>query len=190
MNFSLPNLSYALNDLEPSISELTMKFHYGKHHQAYVDNLNKFIIGTVFENRSLEEIIKTAPDGPIFNNAAQVWNHTFYFEALGKAKDQNIPTCKAIEDKWGNFDVFKEEFSKAAIGLFGSGWLWLVEDLDGKLQIVGESNAGNPMRKGWRPILCFDVWEHAYYLDYQNKRADYIKNLWTILDWNVILKRF
>jgi len=189
MNFTLPKLAYELKALEPFISELTMGFHYGKHHQTYVDNLNKFIVGTAYENMPLEDIIKNAPDGPIFNNAAQVWNHTFFFEALnvpGKSKT----TCKQIEEEWGSIDAFKEEFSKAAVGLFGSGWLWLVENQDGKLQIVAESNAGNPIRKGLRPLLCFDVWEHAYYLDYQNKRADFIKNLWEILDWNVIGKRF
>ena len=189
MNFTLPVLAYTLSALQPSISEQTMAFHYGKHHQTYVDNLNKFIVGTPYENMSLEEIIKSAPDGPIFNNAAQVWNHTFYFEALG-APGQKAPSCKAIEEQWGSFDAFKDEFSKAAVGLFGSGWLWLVQGQDGKLQILAESNAGNPMRKGLRPILCFDVWEHAYYLDYQNRRAEYIKNLWDILDWEVILKRF
>jgi superoxide dismutase, Fe-Mn family len=189
MIFKLPVLPYALDALRPSISELTMNFHYGKHHQTYVDNLNKFIVGTAFENMSLEEIIKNAPDGAIYNNAAQVWNHTFYFEALG-APVQKVPICKAIDEQWGNFDTFKEEFSKAAIGLFGSGWLWLAANKDGKLQIIVESNAGNPLRKGLKPILCFDVWEHAYYLDYQNKRADYIKNLWDILNWKMILKRF
>jgi len=189
MNFELPVLPYAPNALEPAISERTLGFHHGKHHQTYVDNLNKFVVGTTFENMTLEEIVKNAPDGPIFNNAAQVWNHTFYFEALG-APVKNAPACKAIIDQWGSFETFKDEFSKAAIGLFGSGWLWLVENQEGKLQIVAESNAGNPMRKGLKPLLCFDVWEHAYYLDYQNKRADYVKNLWGILNWEVILKRF
>ena len=189
MNFTLPILAYALNALQPSISERTMEFHYGKHHQTYVDNLNKLVVGTPYENMSLEEIIKNAPDGPIYNNAAQVWNHTFYFEALGTS-GQKYASCKAIENQWGSFDAFKEEFSKAALGIFGSGWLWLVQTSEGKLQIVAESNAGNPLRKGLKPILCLDVWEHAYYLDYQNRRAEYIKNLWDILDWNVILKRF
>jgi len=189
MNFELPVLPFAPNALEPAISELTLGFHHGKHHQTYVDNLNKFVVGTTFENMTLEEIVKNAPDGPIFNNAAQVWNHTFYFEALG-APEKNTPACKAITDQWGSFETFKDEFSKAAIGLFGSGWLWLVENKEGKLQIIPESNAGNPMRKGLKPLLCFDVWEHAYYLDYQNKRADYVKNLWDILNWEVILKRF
>jgi len=189
MNFKLPVLPYALSELQPSISERTMEFHYGKHHQTYVDNLNKFVIGTAFENMTLEDIIKNAPDGPIYNNSAQVWNHTFFFEALG-APGQKAASCKQIEDQWGSMDTFKEEFSKAAIAIFGSGWLWLVQTEDKKLHIVAESNAGNPLRKGLKPLLCFDVWEHAYYLDYQNKRADFVKNLWDILNWDVIQKRF
>ena len=188
MNFTLPALAYALSALQPVLSESTLQFHYGKHHQTYVDNLNKMVVGTEYENLSLEEIIKKAPDGPIFNNAAQVWNHTFYFEAFG-APVQKAPSCKAIEEQWGSFDNFKEEFSKAAIGIFGSGWAWLVKTPEGKLQIVTESNAGNPLRKGMKPILCFDVWEHAYYLDYQNRRAEYVSKLWDILDWEIILKR-
>jgi superoxide dismutase, Fe-Mn family len=189
MNFTLPELAYAPDALQPAISEQTIAFHHGKHHQTYVDNLNKFVPGTPFENMSLEDIVKNAPDGPIFNNAAQVWNHTFYFEAL-TAAGKKVPAIKAIDDQYGSFEAFKDEFSKAAIGLFGSGWLWLVVNAEGKLQIVAESNAGNPMRKELKPILCFDVWEHAYYLDYQNRRAEYIKNLWDILNWDVILKRF
>lgn len=189
MNFTLPVLPYALSDLQPAISERTLEFHYGKHHQTYIDNLNKLVLGTEFENMGLEDIVTNAPDGPIFNNAAQVWNHTFYFEALG-TPGQNGPACEAIVEQWGSFEAFQDEFSKAAIGLFGSGWLWLIQTEDKRLHIVSESNAGTPIRKGLKPILCFDVWEHAYYLDYQNKRAEYIKNLWNILDWNVIVKRF
>jgi superoxide dismutase, Fe-Mn family len=189
MNFELPALNYAPTALQPVISQETLGFHHGKHHQTYVDNLNKLVPGTAFETLSLEEIIRTAPDGPIFNNAAQVWNHTFYFEALAAA-GKPVPELKAIDEQYGSLESFKEEFSKAAVGLFGSGWLWLVKNAEGKLQIVPESNAGNPLRKGMKPILCFDVWEHAYYLDYQNRRAEYVKNLWDILDWEVILKRF
>jgi superoxide dismutase, Fe-Mn family len=189
MNFELPALNYALTALQPVISQETLSFHHGKHHQTYVDNLNKLVPGTAFENMSLEEIIQNAPDGPIFNNAAQVWNHTFYFEAL-TAKGKQIPSLQLIIGQYGSLDAFKEEFSKAAVGLFGSGWLWLVKNTEGKLQIVSESNAGNPLRKGMKPILCFDVWEHAYYLDYQNRRAEYVKSIWDILDWEVIAKRF
>jgi superoxide dismutase, Fe-Mn family len=189
MVFNLPTLGYSPTDLVPVISEQTLAFHHGKHHQTYVDNLNKLVPGTEYENKSLEEIIKKAPDGPIFNNAAQVWNHTFYFEAFTKP-GKPVPALPEIDARFGSFEAFKEEFSKGAVGLFGSGWLWLVKDGEGKLQIVAESNAGNPMRKGLKPILSFDVWEHAYYLDYQNRRAEYIKNLWDILDWKLILKRF
>lgn len=190
MNFTLPILAYALNALQPVISEGTMQFHYGKHHQTYVDNLNKLVVGTEFENMSLEEIIKKAPDGAIFNNAAQVWNHTFYFEALTAPGKSVAQPCQEIADTWGSFEAFKDEFSKAATGLFGSGWAWLVKTHDGRLQIITESNAGNPLRKGLKPILCFDVWEHAYYLDYKNRRSEYVSKLWDILSWDVINKRF
>jgi len=189
MEFKLPSLSYAQDALQPVISEKTMSFHYGKHHQTYVDNLNKMVPGTEYENLSLEEIIKNAPDGPIFNNAAQVWNHTFYFEALTTPGKSKATPCNCIAEQWGSFDAFKEEFTKSAISLFGSGWTWLIENLEGKLQIINESNAGNPLRKGLKPILCFDVWEHAYYLDYQNRRAEYIGKLWEALDWEVINNR-
>lgn len=189
MSFSLPTLAYSATDLQPVISEQTIAFHHGKHHQTYVDNLNKLVPGTEYENLSLEEIVKKAPAGPVFNNAAQVWNHTFYFEALtgaGKA----VPALPEIEKQYGSFEAFKEEFSKTAVGLFGAGWVWLVKDAEGKLAIVSESNAGNPLAKGLKPILCFDVWEHAYYIDYQNRRAEYVNKLWDILDWDVIAKRF
>jgi superoxide dismutase, Fe-Mn family len=189
MTFQLPALGYEPTALQPVISDQTLAFHHGKHHQTYVDNLNKLVPGTEFENMDLEEIVRKAPAGPIFNNAAQVWNHTFYFEAFTK-KGSPTPSLPEIEVQFGSLDAFKEEFSKAAIALFGSGWLWLAKDASGKLQIIPESNAGNPLTKGLKPILCFDVWEHAYYLDYQNRRAEYVKNLWDILDWNVILKRF
>lgn len=189
--FTLPKLPYAANALEPVITEKTISFHYGKHHQAYVNNLNGLIKGTPFENEDLETIIKKS-EGPTFNNAAQVWNHTFYFfqfspngggEPQGKLAD-------AINKEWGSFDKFKEEFNQAATGLFGSGWAWLVAHPDGKLEIVKESNAGNPMTKGLKPILTFDVWEHAYYLDYQNRRPDHLKEIWNILDWKVISERY
>jgi Fe-Mn family superoxide dismutase len=188
MNFQLPTLGYAPTDLQPVISDQTLAFHHGKHHQTYVDNLNKLVPGTEFESMDLEEIVKKAPDGPIFNNAAQVWNHTFYFESFTRPGNASVEV-PAIVAQFGSMDAFKEEFSKAAVGLFGSGWLWLAQNAEGKLQIVAESNAGNPLRKGLKPILCFDVWEHAYYLDYQNRRAEYVKNLWDILDWEVIAGR-
>jgi len=191
MKFELPQLPYAKNALEPIISEKTMDFHYGKHHQAYVTNLNNLVPGTKFENANLEQIVKES-DGAIFNNAGQVWNHTFYFEQFspngGGAPSGDL--AKAIIAKFGSFDAFKTEFVNAGVTTFGSGWAWLVKNADGNLEIVKESNAGNPMTKGLQPIFTFDVWEHAYYLDYQNRRPDYLSELWKIVDWKVVEKRF
>jgi len=191
MAFKLPELPYAVNALEPVISEKTINFHYGKHHQAYVNNVNNLIEGTEFENASLEEIIQKA-DGGIFNNGAQVWNHTFYFMQFSPdGKKEPVGELKAaIDAKYGSFDAFKEAFSKAAATLFGSGWAWLVVNAANELEIVQTSNAGNPMRDGMKPLLTCDVWEHAYYLDKQNARPKYIEEFWTILDWEVISKRF
>ncbi|MDP4276789.1 MAG: superoxide dismutase, partial [Bacteroidota bacterium] len=178
------------NELEPILSERTLQFHYGKHHQAYVDNLNKLIPGTKFEDMSLTDIVKTAPDGPIYNNAAQIWNHTFYFEAFCAPGSVFEKPCESITNQYVSVEDLKEEFNKSALGLFGSGWTWLAINQEGKLQIINESNAGNPLRKGLKPILCIDVWEHAYYLDYQNRRAEYLTKIWEALDWKVINKRF
>lgn len=191
MAFKLPELPYAANALEPVISEKTISFHYGKHHQAYVNNVNNLIEGTEFENASLEEIIQKA-DGGIFNNGAQVWNHTFYFMQFSPdGKKEPMGELKAaIDAKFGSFDAFKEAFSKAAATLFGSGWAWLVVNAANELEIVQTSNAGNPMRDEMKPLLTCDVWEHAYYLDKQNARPKYIEEFWTILDWEVISKRF
>ncbi len=191
MSFELPKLLYSLDALEPHISNKTLEFHYGKHHQAYVNNLNNLIKGTKFENSTLEQIIKEA-EGGIFNNGAQVWNHTFYFSGFS-AKGNSEPSGDlgtAINKQFGSFDLFKEEFTKAAATLFGSGWAWLVKNSSGSLDIIQESNAGNPLRKGLIPIITCDVWEHAYYLDYQNKRPDYVNSFWKILDWEIISKRF
>jgi superoxide dismutase, Fe-Mn family len=191
MTFELPKLNYADDALEPVISKQTIGFHYSKHHQTYVTNLNNLLQGTKFESSTLEAIIKEA-DGVIFNNAAQVWNHTFYFNSF-KSKASRVPNGKlnnAINNEFGSFSAFKELFNKAAITLFGSGWAWLVKNQSGKLEIIQESNAGNPLRKGFTPILTFDVWEHAYYLDYQNRRTDYVNALWDIVDWDVVEKRF
>lgn len=191
MKFELPELPYALDALAPIIKKETLEFHYGKHHQAYVNNINNLVPGTEFENSSLEEIIKKGSGG-IFNNAAQVWNHTFYWEGFSP-KGGGQPTgelLNAINQKFGNFDNFKAEFSKSAATLFGAGWAWLVKNSDGSLGITQEGNAGNPLRAGLQPILTCDVWEHAYYLDYQNRRPDYIASFWEIIDWNVISKRF
>ena len=191
MSFELPKLSYDLGALAPAIDQQTMEFHYGKHHQAYVINLNNLVSGTRFENASLETIIKEA-DGGIFNNGAQVWNHTFYFSSF-KPDGGGEPVsylATAIKLSFGSFSEFKEQFSKAAATLFGSGWVWLVKHENGKLEILQESNAGNPLRKGLSPILTCDVWEHAYYLGYQNRRPDYIKAFWNIIDWDAVGKRF
>lgn len=191
MTFELPTLPYGLDGLEPIISKTTLEYHYGKHHQAYVNNLNNLIKGTEFEDADLETIIKKS-EGGIFNNGAQVWNHTFYFMSFsptggGKAKGK---LAEAIDSSFGSFDQFKEEFSQAAATLFGSGWAWLVKKDDGSLAIVKESNAGNPMREGLTPILTCDVWEHAYYLDKQNARPKYIEDFWKIIDWNVVSERY
>ena len=191
MKFSLPELPYAQNALEPIISEKTISFHYGKHHQTYVTNLNGLVEGTEFENSDLDAIVKKA-DGPIFNNAAQIWNHNFYFLSLTpkKGSTPSEKLTKAIDAAWGSFDNFKAEFNKATISVFGSGWGWLVKDADGKLSIVKESNAGNPLTRGLTPLLTFDVWEHAYYLDYQNRRADYVAALWDLVDWDKVSARY
>jgi superoxide dismutase, Fe-Mn family len=191
MAFEIPKLPYGLESLDPVIDKRTMEFHYGKHHQAYVTNLNNLVPGTKWENASLEEIIKGA-DGPIFNNAAQIWNHTFYFFSFrpGGSSEPTGPLADAIKANFGSFADFKEQFSKAAATLFGSGWAWLSKDSAGKLQITQESNAGCPLRNGLTPILTCDVWEHAYYLGYQNRRPDYVKDFWSILNWEVISARY
>ena len=191
MKFTLPELPYAHNALEPIISERTISFHYGKHHQTYVNNLNGLVVGTEFEDSDLETIVKKS-EGPIFNNAAQIWNHTFYFLSLTPNKG-SIPgdkILKAINEGWDSLENFKVEFNKAAVAVFGSGWAWLVKDTEGKLSIVKESNAGNPITRGLTPILTFDVWEHAYYLDYQNRRADYVAALWDLVDWKIVSDRY
>lgn len=191
MTFELPPLPYAQDALEPVISANTLSFHYGKHHQAYVNNLNNLIKGTKFENGyTLEQIIMES-DGGIFNNAAQVWNHTFYWESLGKGSaTPQGELLKTIERDFGSFEKFKEMFSDASVKLFGSGWAWLVKDKEGKLSIRQTSNAANPLKEGFTPLLTCDVWEHAYYLDYQNRRPDYVKSFWDIVNWNRIESRF
>ncbi len=191
MTHKMPELAYAKDALAPHISQETIEYHYGKHLQTYVDNLNKLIPGTPFENATLEEMIMKA-DGPVFNNAAQTWNHTFYFDTFA-AKPQPAPTgdlLKAIEKKFGSFDAFKAEFEKKATGLFGSGWTWLVRNAAGELDIVNESNAGNPMRNGAKPLMVMDVWEHAYYIDYRNRRAASIQATWNVIDWKKVEARY
>ncbi|MFC2516962.1 MAG: superoxide dismutase [Prevotella sp.] len=189
MNITMPTLPYAPNALEPVISEQTINFHYGKHLQNYVNTLNTLIQGTEFEGKSVEEIVKTAPDGPIFNNAGQTLNHTYYFLQFKSPVKGNEPTGKiaeALVRDFGSVENFKKEFTQAAATLFGSGWAWLSQDKNGKLVITKEANAGNPLRHGNNPLLGIDVWEHAYYLDYQNRRVDHLAALWDIIDWKVV----
>jgi len=191
MPFILPQLPYTANALEPYISRATIDFHYGKHHQAYVNNLNNLVPSTKFESATLEQIVAEA-EGGIFNNGAQVWNHTFYFNTFSPSgkREPTGELAGLINKKYGSFDNFKTEFTKAATTLFGSGWAWFVKKNNGEPDILQESNAGNPLRAGHLPLLTFDVWEHAYYLDYQNNRAGYIQNLWNILNWDVIEGRY
>ncbi|WP_276965207.1 superoxide dismutase [Bacteroides graminisolvens] len=193
MTYNMPTLPYATNALEPVISQQTIEFHYGKHLQAYVNNLNSLVPGTEFEGKSVAEIVKTAPDGAVFNNAGQVLNHELYFTQFAPKPAHSEPVGKlaeAIVKDFGSFDNFKKEFTAASVGLFGSGWAWLSVDKSGKLVITKEANGSNPVRAGLKPLLGFDVWEHSYYLDYQNRRADHINALWSIVDWDVVGSRF
>ena len=191
MTHVLPPLPYAVNALEPVISAETIDYHYGKHHQAYVTNLNNLIPGTEFASATLEEIILKS-DGGVFNNAAQVWNHTFYWNGLspqgGGEPRGNL--AKAIDAEFGSFEGFKEAFNKSAVGNFGSGWTWLVKNSDGLLQIINTSNAANPMRDGLKPLLTIDVWEHAYYIDYRNARPKYLKEIWSLVNWDFVANNF
>ncbi len=191
MKFELPPLPWPAHALEPIISAKTIEFHYGKHHQAYVNNLNNLLPGSPFENAPLEQIIVEA-EGGIFNNAAQVWNHTFYWNCL-TPKGGGQPSgdlMDAIVRDFGSFEEFQKQFSQAAATLFGSGWTWLSADEDGKLIISQEPNAGNPMKKNLEPLLTCDVWEHAYYLDKQNRRPDYIADFWKLVDWDAVSERY
>ncbi|MEQ8765925.1 MAG: Fe-Mn family superoxide dismutase [Planctomycetota bacterium] len=184
MPFSLPDLPYSKDALAPHISNETLEFHYGKHHAAYVNNLNNLTGGSDLENKSLEDLIKTQ-EGGIFNNAAQVWNHTFYWNSMspGGGGSPSGKIGEAINKAFGSFDAFREQFSKAAAGQFGSGWAWLVKGADGALAIETTGNAGNPLRDGKSPILTCDVWEHAYYIDYRNARPKYIEAWWNLINW-------
>ncbi len=189
MQHQLPPLPYAPDALQPHISKETLEYHYGKHHQAYVTNLNNLIKGTEFENQSLEDVIRKSSGG-IFNNAAQVWNHTFYWHCLsprGGGQPQG-PLADALNKKFGSFDAFKETFSKSAVGNFGSGWTWLVRKSDGSVDIVNTSNAGTPLTTADRPLLTCDVWEHAYYVDYRNRRPDYVAAYWNLVNWEFAAK--
>ena len=191
MKYTQPTLPYAPDALAPAISEETVNFHYGKHEKTYIDNLNKLIEGTEFEDEELEDIIRNS-SGVLFNNASQAWNHIFYFFSFSPdgGGEPEGDLRQAIDKQFGSFDNFKKEFVDAGVKLFGSGWVWLSRDNDGKLFITQESNAGNPITQGLTPILTFDVWEHAYYLDYQNRRKDALERLWDIIDWPIVEGRY
>ena len=187
MAIELPALPYERTALEPHISAETIDYHYSKHHQTYVTNLNNLIVGTEFENADLESIVRKAQGG-LFNNAAQVWNHTFYWNCL-KPNGGGAPTGKlaeAINAAFGGFDAFKAEFSKTAIGTFGSGWAWLVQRADGSLALVSTSNAATPLTGTDKPLLTCDVWEHAYYVDYRNARPKYVEAFWNLVNWDFV----
>ncbi len=187
----LPKLDYCLDALQPFISRQTMEFHYLKHHQTYVDKLNTLIENTEFENKDLEYIVKHSK-GSIFNNAAQVWNHTFYWQSFSKkpSSQPNGELEKLISEQYGSLEKLKQEFTTQAINLFGSGWVWLVKNENNKLEILALPNAENPICQNKTPLLVCDVWEHAYYLDKQNRRAEYIKDFWQLVDWERITERF
>lgn len=185
MAFTLPELPYAKTALAPYMSEETFNFHHGKHHNAYVTNLNNLVPGTKYENMSLEEIIMSS-EGGVFNNAAQIWNHTFFWNCLAPNAG-GAPTGKIAElinKKWGNYETFQAEFAKSAASNFGSGWTWLVQNANGEVEIFNTSNAGCPLTSKLNPLLTIDVWEHAYYIDYRNARPDFIKNFWAIVNWD------
>jgi superoxide dismutase, Fe-Mn family len=191
MEHKLPELPYAHDALEPQVSRETLEFHHDKHHAAYVTNLNNLIKGTPHENQTLEEIVRSAPAGGIFNNAAQVWNHTFYFAGLKPGGSRpGGALLAAIEKTWGSFAKFQDEFAKCAVTTFGSGWAWLVQKSDGSLALVSTSNAGTPLTTGDTPLLCCDVWEHAYYIDTRNARPKYVENWWAVVDWDAAGRRF
>lgn len=188
MSFSLPALPYEMNALEPHISRETLEYHYGKHHKAYVDKLNLLIVSEPqYQNKSLEEVISSSA-GPVFNNAAQIWNHTFYWHCLspqGGGEPQG-ELAQAIQDAFGSFSQFKEQFSNAAVNTFGSGWAWLVKNADGKLAIISTSNAQLPMTEGNKALLTCDVWEHAYYIDHRNSRPNYLEAFWKLVNWDFV----
>lgn len=191
MEHTLPALPYALDALQPHISKETLEYHYGKHHQTYVTNLNNLIKGTEFENVTLEEIVKRSSAG-VFNNAAQVWNHTFYWNCLtpngGGAPSGAL--ADAINAKWGSFDKFKEEFTKSCLANFGSGWTWLAKKADGSVDIVNTSNAATPLTGADTPLMTCDIWEHAYYIDYRNARAKYVEAFWNLANWDFVAQNF
>ena len=187
MTFQLPELPYAMDALVPYISAETLEYHYGKHHRAYVTQLNKLILGTPFAQMTLEEIVKDS-SGAIFNNAGQVWNHTFYWSCLSPqgGGEPGAKVSDALIAAFGSVENFKDQFTQAAVSTFGSGWAWLVQDQQGALSIISTSNAGNPITQGLTPLLTCDVWEHAYYIDYRNVRADYLSAFWNLVNWSFV----
>ncbi|MDE6352755.1 MAG: superoxide dismutase [Muribaculaceae bacterium] len=191
MIYTQPKLPYSNDALQPVISSETIDYHYGKHEKAYIDNLNNLIKGTEFEDDELEDIIRRA-EGPLFNNASQAWNHIFYFFSFSPdgGGEPSGELGQAIKEQFGSFESFKDKFVEEGTKIFGSGWVWLARDEAGKLFILPRSNAGNPLTEGLTPILVFDVWEHAYYLDYQNRRADYLRRLFDIVDWDIVESRY
>ncbi|MBT4937140.1 superoxide dismutase [Candidatus Peregrinibacteria bacterium] len=189
--FTLPQLPYTLDALAPYISKETLEFHYGKHHQTYIDKLNGLIPGTEFENMDLEDIVKNSSGG-VFNNAAQIWNHTFYFEGFAP-NAQKSPTgalADSINNSFGSFEEFKKQFTDTSINTFGSGWAWLIKKSDGSLELASTSNAATPITEGKIPILTCDVWEHAYYIDCRNARPKYLENFWEVVDWKKVEERY
>ncbi|MCM2321837.1 MAG: superoxide dismutase [Oligoflexia bacterium] len=191
MIHSLPTLPFAMNALAPAISAETLEYHYGKHHRTYVDNLNKAVQGTEFENLSLDDIVRRS-SGKIFNNGAQAWNHAFYWNCLSPqgGREPEGRLLKAIDESFGSFKDFRDRFSEAAVNLFGSGWVWLSMDRQGKIHVRPASNAGNPLTDGEQPLLTCDVWEHAYYIDYRNARAKYVESFWRLVNWEFAQSRF
>ena len=190
--FHLPELGYQVTDLAPMMSQQTMSYHYGKHYQTYIDNLNRLIDGSEYEGLDLYDIVRKTPEGVLSNNAGQVLNHQLFFEQFAPTKGAKQPSGELlflIEQSFGNFDAMREKMDKAGKAFFGSGWVFLAIDNAGKMQVLSLPNGDNPVRHGLKPVLAIDLWEHAYYLDYQNRRAEYLENFWLIVNWHVISKR-
>jgi Fe-Mn family superoxide dismutase len=186
--YQLPDLPYAHDALEPYVSQETLEFHYGKHHAAYIEKLNKLIEGTKFVGKTVEDIITQAEPGPLFNNAAQAWNHTFYWHCMksGGGGRPEGDLAAAIERDFGSYDEFRKQFMAKATTLFGSGWTWLVRDIDGKLAVVTTKDGNNPLTSGQEPLLTCDMWEHAYYIDYRNRKQEYLDAFWNVVDWQFV----
>lgn len=190
--FRLPELGYQLTDLAPMMSQQTLSCHYGKHFQTYIDNLNRMVNGSHFEGLNIEDVVRKAPEGPMANNAGQVLNHQLFFEQFLPAKNAKMPSGDLlflIEQSFGSFGKMREAMDNAAKQLFGSGWVWLTINTEGKMQVLSLPNGDNPLRHGLKPLLTIDLWEHAYYLDYQNRKDKYLENFWLLVNWNVISKR-